>query len=149
MKDIWRPVAVYFTAAVPFVEGKGAVLLAKLLHLPRPLSSVLSIAGSYTPVPFLLYTKQGARLRDPKKKKLPTTFQKYVERYGCWALLVMIAVPFTGLGCWLGAILARMMHLDKHKSAVSIFIGNMIAVLLMTGCLSGIVALFHKILSII
>ncbi len=137
---IWRPVAVYASALLPFIESRGSVLLARVLNLPVRLSSALSIAGSYTPVPFLLYAKKSPKLQSIKKKEPPENVRRLVRQYGCWALLVLIAMPFTGLGCWLGAIIARAMRLDRRKSAVSIFIGNAIAVLLMTGCLSGVCA---------
>lgn len=136
MAAVWRSFFVYIMAAMPLVEGKGAVVIAQLMHMPARLSYVLSLAGSYTPVPFLLYG--GWEVPLPWDGKLPDTFKKFLDRYGCWALLVMVAVPFTGLGVWLASIAARALHLDRHKSALSIFAGNAIAVLLMTGCLSGL-----------
>ncbi len=140
---IWHSIVVYLTAALPLIEGKGAVVLARVLGLPLPLSNVLCIAGSYTPVPFLLYGRRDPKLPLQIFEKLPKTVRRYVRRYGCWALLVMIAVPFTGLGCWLGALFANTMRLDKRRSALAIFVGNALAILLMTGCLSGVILAFR------
>ena len=136
MAVVWRSLMVYLTAALPMIEGKGAVLLGQIMGMPARWSYMLSVAGSYTPVPFLLYGGWDIPLFGTDK--IPATFRRYVERYGCWTLLVMISIPFTGFGCWLSAIAARALQMDKNKSALAIFVGNAIAILLMTGCLSGL-----------
>ena len=143
---IGKSIAVFFTSAIPCMGNQIAVTLAKILHMPKLLSGVLSATGSYTPVPFLLYSKHGEQIEAAAgKKSFPEFIKKYMDRYGCLALLVLIALPFTGLGCFFGAVLARIMHLDKNRSAVCIFIENVIAVLIITGCLSGIVAVIQNI----
>ena len=141
---VWKSLAVFLSSIFPIVECKGAVVLARILGVPHLLAGVLSAIGSFLPVPVVLYTQHGVRLgREQKKKGIPESIRKYVDRYGCLALLVIIAIPFTGMGCWLGAIVARVMHLDKLKAAVCIFIGNVIAVLVMTGCVHGVVTGFR------
>ena len=135
-----RSVAVFFISMLPLVESKGAILLARLWRMPFLLSGTLCVVGSYLPVPVLLYRQGDEHVHAAKKHlNIPATVQKYIERYGCWALLVTIAIPFTGMGCWVGALLARATHMEKHKAAVCIFIGNLIAVVIMTGCIHGIV----------
>ena len=125
---------------LPLVENKGAIVLAKFFGMPHLLSGVLCALGSYVPVPLLLYTDRLKRFgQEQKKKGIPETFRKYIEQYGSLALLVLIAIPFTGMGCWLGAMLARIMKLNKHRAAICIFIGNAIAVAILTGALHGIV----------
>ena len=137
---LWKSLVVYFVSVLPFAECKGAIVLARVLQVPHLLAGVVSLIGSYTPVPFLLYTKRGKQMGlEQKKKGIPEKFRTYIQRYGCLALLVMIAIPFTGMGCWIGAMLARIMRLNKLKAAVCIFIGNAIAVLVMSGAVHGIV----------
>ena len=137
---VWKSLAVFFASVLPIVECKGAVVLARFLQVPHVLTVVLCAVGSYLPALFLLYTKRGRELglQQKKKKGIPEKFRKYLERYGSWALLVLIAIPFTGMGCWLGSMVARIMHMDKNRAAIGIFIGNFIAVLVMTGCVHGI-----------
>ena len=136
-----KSLAIFFISMVPLVEGKGAVLLAKVMRMPLLLENVLAIIGSYIPVPFLLYSERGKQIQFKKQRKeIPEAVRKYVQRYGCWALLVIISIPFTGVGCWVSAIMARVMHMDKLKAAVCIFIGNAIAIIVMSGCISGILA---------
>ena len=137
---VWKSLTVFFASALPIVECKGAVVLARILQVPHLLTVALCAVGSYAPVPFLLFTKRGKEfgLQQKRKKGIPEKFRRYLERYGSWALLALIAIPFTGMGCWLGAMLARIMHMDGKRAAIGIFIGNVIAVLVMTGCVHGI-----------
>ena len=137
---IWHSITIFFVSMLPLVENKGAIVLAKFFGMPHLLSGVLCTLGSYVPVPLLLYTNHLNRFgQEQKRKGIPEAFRKYIERYGSLALLVLIAIPFTGMGCWLGAALARIMKLNKLKAAVCIFIGNAIAVAILTGALHGIV----------
>lgn len=146
----WKSIVVFLTSALPIVESKGAIMLARFWHMPFVLSCALCVAGSYIPVPVLLFRKPNDHLRLTKKlDTMPDSLKKYIERYGCLALLVLIAVPFTGLGCWLSALIARATHMNKRNAAVCIFIGNVIAIILMTGAIHGIVTGIEKMLGLI
>ena len=150
MSAAWREVVIFFMSALPLVESKGAILVARLWRLPFRLSGPLCVIGSYIPVPFLLYFKPNLHLKLRKKLlEIPDSARKYIERYGSWALLVLIAIPFTGMGCWPGALIARATRMDKLRAAVGIFIGNVISVILLTGCVHGIVTAVEHLLGII
>ena len=147
---VWRSIVVFCLSAVPLAESKGAILVARLWHLPFWLLVTLCVVGSYIPVLVLLYRKQDNHLHLTKKLwTMPQSLQKYIERYGCWALLVLIAIPFTGMGCWLGALIARAAHMEKNRAAACIFAGNLIAIILLTGCIHGVVTAIEKLLGII
>ena len=149
MAIVWKSLAVFFISMLPLVENKGAIVLAKFFGMPHLLSGILCALGSYIPVPLLLYTNRLNRFGHQQKTKgIPETFRKYIERYGSLALLVLIAIPFTGMGCWLGAALARAMKLKKHRAAIGIFIGDLIAVALLTGAVHGIVVAVQTLLGI-
>ena len=146
---VLHSIVVFFVSMLPLVENKGAIVLAKVFGMPHLLSGILCALGSYIPVPLLLYTNRLNRFgKQQKKKVIPETFRKFIERYGSLALLVLIAIPFTGMGCWLGAALARIMKLNKHKAAICIFIGNAIAVAILTGALHGIIVAVEKLLGL-
>ena len=147
---VWKSIVVFLMSALPLVESKGAILVARLWHLPLWLLGTLCVIGSYIPVPILLYHKQIKHVHLTKKLwTMPESLQKPIERYGCWALLILIAIPFTGLGCWLGALIARSSHMDKGRAAVCIFTGNLIAISLLTGCIHGVVTAIEKLLGLI
>ena len=137
-------------SALPIVESKGAIVVARLWHMPLWLSCALCAVGSYLPVPFLLYCEPKTHLKlTSKLGTIPDSVRKRIERYGCWALMVLIAIPFTGLGCWLGTLIARRTHMDKLRAAIGIFIGNLIAIILLTGCAHGILVAVEKLLGLI
>ena len=147
---MWKSIVVFLMSALPLVESKGAILVSRLWHLPFWLSGALCVIGSYIPVPILLYHKQVNHVHLPKKlRRIPESVKKHIERYGCWALLVLIAIPFTGLGCWLGALIARTSHMDKGRAAVCIFIGNLISIIFLTGCIHGVVTAFEKLVGLL
>ena len=142
-------IIVFLVSMLPLVENKGAIVLAKFFGMPHLLSGILCALGSYVPVPILLYTNRLNRFGQQQRRKgIPESFRKFIERYGSLALLVLIAIPFTGMGCWFGAALARIMKLNRHKAAVGIFIGNAIAVAVLTGALHGIVVAVEALLGI-
>ncbi len=51
---------------------------------------------------------------------------------GFLGLIGFIAVPLPGSGVWSGAIIARVIGLDKRKAFVAIAMGNLIAVTIVT-----------------
>ena len=146
----WKSAVVFLTSALPLVESKGAIMIARFWHLPFALSCALCMAGSYIPVPVLLFRKPNDHLHLTKKLgTMPDSLKKYIERYGCLALLILIAIPFTGLGCWLSALIARATHMDKKHAAICISIGNLISIILMTGCIHGIVTAIEMLLGLV
>ena len=78
---VWKSMVVLFMSAVPFVESKGAILAARLWHLPFWLSGALCVIGSYIPVPILLYHKQVNHVHLTKKLwTIPESVQKRIEQ---------------------------------------------------------------------
>lgn len=146
----WKAIVVFLTSALPVVESKGAIMIARLWRLPLWLSGTLCAIGSFLPVPVLLYRQRSAPPRFFKKPwNIPDSVKKYIERYGCWALLVTIAIPFTGMGCWLGALIARAAKLEKTRAALCIFVGNVLAIVFLTGCVHGIITGIEMLLGLL
>lgn len=129
-----RSLAVFLSSMLPFIENKGAMLLAAGLRLKWYLSYALTTLGSYSPVPFLLKMKKhapGAKQTSPKMlRKAHTALEKHegtIRKYGPPALFVCVCIPFTGVGCWLGAMLARLTDMDEKKAALAIFCGTLVS----------------------
>lgn len=53
-----RSAAVFVMSMLPFIENKGAIILAAALKLKWYLTYLLTCIGSYLPVPFLLRMKK-------------------------------------------------------------------------------------------
>ena len=137
-----RTLIVFFTSMLPFLECKGAILLGAGLKLNWFRCWVSTGIGSWLVVPPLLHRKKAlprpieamtvkARIKHPRAAA-------FLQSHGCVGLLVLISVPFTGVGCWLGALTARLLHLQPRKAGAAILVGNVIASLITVLCVYGI-----------
>jgi uncharacterized membrane protein len=129
---------VFFTAAAPISELRGAIPLAvNVHHISWPIAFVVAIAGNLLPVPFLLL------FLDPLSKLLSKVklferiinwvFErsrrrgKIIERYETIGLALFVAVPFPITGAWTGAIIAFLLGISFWRAFISIAIGVLIA----------------------
>ena len=121
-----RAIEVFFASVIPCVENKGAILLAASLNMKWYLAVLASALGSYVPVPFLLKlkteriaakSKLAAKLMANEKHR--QRFHDILQKYGHWGLFVVVSMPFTGIGCWLSALLANVAKCDKRSCACS------------------------------
>ena len=129
-----RSLAVFFSSLLPFIENKGAILLAAGLRLKWYVSYLLTCVGSYLPVPFLLKMKKhplGAKQTSPKLlRKAHTALERHegqLKKYGPPALFVCVCIPFTGVGCWVGSMLARLTEMDEKKAGLAILGGTLVS----------------------
>lgn len=146
--SVLRALEVFLASALPFIENKGALLFAAALRLKWYAAYPISVAGSYMPVPFLLRMdiprhppgNSLAHLAIDRTRDLRRKYRPALQKYGCWALFVLISIPFTGFGCWLGALLANAAGFNRKHSALAIFLGLVISSLITTLTAYGIIA---------
>ena len=55
-----------------------------------------------------------------------------IEKYGYLGLLLFVGIPLPGTGAWTGAGLAVLLRLDKKKSSIAIFLGVILASIIMS-----------------
>lgn len=134
--ELWRMLVVFFVSFVPLSESKGAVIISHMLNLQLVPSGFVAATGAFVPIPFILKSSIPTHTNADTGKK--ATFKKYIEKYGCWALFAMTAIPCTGVGLWLAAILARLTGVDKKKAAVAIFAGDLIATFFVVAVVAGV-----------
>lgn len=132
-------ILVMLSSMVPFVESRGAVTLGSALHVRWYYAWAASMA-SYLPVPYLLELHRIDRKRPEKLEK----YQPWFDRWGVWALFLVLFLPFTGVGCYLAALLARSLDLEEKKARRVIFLGNACGALLATGCIYGFFAVLGQ-----
>jgi uncharacterized membrane protein len=129
---------VFFTAAAPISELRGAIPLAiKTLHISWPIALVVALAGNLLPVPFLLLFLDPIAKFLSKVKLLEKIINwifersrrrgRLVERYERIGLTVFVAIPFPLTGAWTGSILAFLMGIPFWRAFISIAIGVLIA----------------------
>lgn len=119
---------VFGAAVLPFIENKGAIVLAASLKLKWYAAFLASTLGAYLPVPFLLRVKASTlrrRLSDasslcrPSVRKAGQRCRRALARYGHWGIFLVLSIPFTGVGCWLSAILANLGGINRRRSDLS------------------------------
>lgn len=128
-----RSLAVFISSLLPFIENKGAIILAAL-KLKWYLTYILTCIGSYLPVPLLLRMKKhplGKQETSPKLlKKAHQALEKHeaqLKKYGPPALFVAVCIPLTGVGCWIGSTLARLADMDEKRAGLAILGGTLVS----------------------
>lgn len=129
---------VFFTAAAPISELRGAIPLGIVTHeISWPIVFVVAIAGNLLPVPFLLlFLDPLTRLLSKVKllEKIINWFfertrkrGKIVQRYETIGLTLFVAVPLPITGAWTGSILAFLLGMGFWRAFISIALGVLIA----------------------
>ncbi len=142
-----RAAEVFLASALPFIENKGAILYAAAIKLKWYIAYLLSVAGSYIPVPFLLRAKLPRRtpktslaaMAISRTENIRNKYRSVFQKYGSLGLFFLISIPFTGFGCWLGALIANIAGFNRKRSAIAIFLGLAVSSLITTVTAYGIV----------
>lgn len=143
---------VILTAALPIIEVRGAIPVGISLGLTPIHSFFLSLIGSIIPVPFILFTIRPIfnYLRKTKTfKKLVYNLTNRsmaksgsIQKYGVWGLLVFVAIPLPGTGVWSGSLIAALLDMRFKWAFPAIFVGNVIAGILIMALSHGVVNVF-------
>ena len=128
---------------VPVIELRGGVPIAVGMDLPLWVAFVVCIIGNMIPVPFILlflrkmltimerwggiFGKTAVWLRERAEKK-----GKALERGQILGLIILVAIPLPGTGAWTGALVATLMNIPPKKAFPAIFIGVVIAGIIMS-----------------
>ena len=130
-----RSLAVFISSLLPFIENKGAIILAAALKLKWYLSYLLTCIGSYLPVPLLLRMKKHPLGKQETSPKLLQKAHQALEKHD-WpaqkirplpALFVAVCIPLTGVGCWIGSMLARLTDMDEKRAGLAILGGTLVS----------------------
>ena len=134
---------VFFTAAAPISELRGAIPLAILdLNISWPLAFVVAFAGNLLPVPFLLLLL-GPLSRILRRVPILDRLLQWVfsisrkrggivERYGLLGLVLFVAIPAPVTGAWTGSIVAFLLGIEFKRAFPAIVLGVFIAGVIVT-----------------
>ncbi len=156
--ELW----VLLISVVPFIELRGAIPVGTALGLPFYYNFILSVLGNMLPVPFILilmpyileflgrfrlfaplvnWLREKAEKNKSKvigkdndtsldsSKKMPT--MKMTPGIFL-ALMIFVGIPLPGTGAWSGTLIASLFNIEKKYSFLAIFLGVMIAGVIMT-----------------
>ncbi len=143
----------FLVAMVPVIELRGAIPIGVGLGMSPLWALVVSILGNMVPVPFIiLFIRkifQWMRSHMPRLEKLVARMEakadkhrEMVTKWEFWGLMILVAIPLPGTGAWTGALVAALMDLRMQKSFPAIFIGVVVAGLIVTGITYGFVSIF-------
>jgi uncharacterized membrane protein len=137
---------VLITSALPILELRGGIPVAMiLLDYPWYYAFLLGVIGNMLPVPIiLLFLDYITRLLSKVRffdRALNWLFErtrrrgKIIQKYERIGLVLFVAIPLPITGAWTGALAAVIFGLRFRHAFLSIFIGVLIAGVIVT-CLS-------------
>ena len=133
----------FLISMVPVVELRGGLPYGILAGLSLPMAATAAILGNMLPVPFIIvFIEQifaWLRRHFPKMdrfigslEKRAESKQETVDKYGALGLILLVAIPLPGTGAWTGSLVAGLMKMRLQKAVPCIFLGVIIAAVLMT-----------------
>lgn len=137
MDSVKRELIVVFFSMIPISELRGSIPLGISLGLSPIHSAIISILGNMTIVPFLLKllhpimgyfertvlfksTIGWVKNRSMKKARI-------IKKYSLIGLFLFVAIPLPTTGVWTAAVIATILKLDYKKALISIFLGIVVA----------------------
>ena len=147
-----KEVLIFLFSASSFLESRGGLLAASILHMDPLESFVICMLGNILPIPLILilfdkvieWLRKGKRLNKIAKKidKKVEKNRAKVDKYGYLGLILFVAIPMPGTGAWTGCLVASALKLDKKKSFIYIATGVLLASILMMYLTFGLLARF-------
>lgn len=145
--------ATVLVSMAPVIELRGGVPFGVALGLPVGGAFTAALLGNMLPVPFIVLFVRRAffwvRRRLPRLGRWVDRLEKkaweksdQVLRYQTWGLLIFVAIPLPGTGAWTGALIAALLDMRLKKAVPVIFLGVLIAGLIVTGLTYGVVSIF-------
>ncbi len=145
-------ISVIIVSAMPISELRGGIPLALYYGIPPAEAYLICVLANALPVPFLLlFLDKIGQILD---RFNPTSrlYRYFVERsekkrdvidkYGYAGLALFVAIPLPVTGAWTGSLLAFLLGLKVAKSFSFIFVGILIAGLVVTLASLGVLSFF-------
>ncbi len=140
-----------FWSMVPVIELRGAIPIGTAMGIDLWLAIVIAIVGNMLPVPFIIiFIRKIFEWMRSKSKKLDKIVavmeakaeknRAVVDRYKFWGLVILVAIPLPGTGAWTGALVAAMMEMRLKDAVPAIFLGVIIAGMIVATVTGGIFA---------
>jgi len=138
---VYPEIVVFIISLFPILELRGGLLAASLLKIPATTAIPVCILGNIIPIPFiLLFIKQIFKWMKKVKAFRPMIEwlerkamgkSEKIEKYEFWGLALFVGIPLPGTGAWTGALIASLLGIDIKKSSLAIFVGIMMATVIM------------------
>lgn len=152
--DAGKIIGVIFISMLPIIELRGAIPVAFALGLNWWTAVICAIFGNTLPIPFILLFLESIFKFMKKHHILSNVVEKLeakaasknekVAQYKFWGLALFVGIPLPGTGGWTGSLIASVMKMDKKSAFISVFIGILMAAVIVTTATYGLVGYFIK-----
>ena len=145
----------FIIAMLPVVELRGAIPVGVGMLGRSALPSVYlaAVLGNMLPVPFIIvyirrifqWLRRRSRRLDGLVTRLETKAHlkgRMVTRYKYLGLCILVAIPLPGTGAWTGALVAAFLDMRLRSAVPAIFLGVVIAGILVSLVTGGVIAAF-------
>jgi uncharacterized membrane protein len=145
---------VIIISMMPFVELRLALPLAIGFYDMNPVwAFFICVTANMVPVPFILvffkHVEKWFRRYPYWDKYLDKIFTKTrtraghrIKKYQAIGLIVYVGIPLPVTGAWTGSLIAYLFDLDIKNSFFYIFIGVIIAGVIMLALILGLLSIF-------
>ena len=134
---------------VPVLELRAGIPFGVAGGLSIRTAVLFAILGNILPIPFLvIFTKKVFSWLRTKSDRLNAMVLRLeakaeknkaiVLRYEFLGLMILVAIPLPGTGGWTGALVAAMMDMPLKKSLPAIFMGIVIAAVIVATMTYGV-----------
>ena len=143
-----KELIVFIISLIPILELRGSLLAAGFLKMKFLSTYIIAVIGNMVPIPFVLLfidkifewlkkTKLKGMVEKLENRALSKSDQ--IKKYGRWGLLLFVGIPLPGTGAWTGALIASMLKMSKRDALLFIFLGVLLAGLIMSLLSFGII----------
>lgn len=140
---------IIFVAALPIAELRLAIPGAiEFLEIPWYYAFLIAVVGNMLPVPFiLLFLEAATRLLSKVAifgRFLNWLFERtrrrgqIIQKYKRIGLVLFVAIPLPVTGAWTGSLAAVIFGIKPKQAFISIFIGVIIAGIIVTSLWMGL-----------
>lgn len=151
-KYISSKLAVFIVSLVPILECRGGLIASALLKVDIRYAVPLCILGNILPIPFiLLFIKRifkwlkkfnFSRPLIEKLENRAMNKSKNMSNGEFLGLLLFVGIPLPGTGAWTGSLVAALLDMDFKKTITAIFLGILLATLIVGSLSYGLLAAF-------
>lgn len=135
-------VVIFITSLIPILECRGGLIVASLLKVNIWQAIPICVIGNIIPIPFILFfiKKIFAWL---KRFSFARPFVENLEKRAMnksdgmnhgefLGLLLFVGIPLPGTGAWTGSLIASLLEMDIKKASIAIFLGVLLATLIVS-----------------
>jgi len=144
--------ATFWLSMIPVTELRAAIPIALGLYKLSVYETIIfAVLGDIIPAFFILFgfekltnalTKRSAgykKVQDWLFERTRKKFEKKYHKYGLLGLMLFVSIPLPGTGVWTGSIAAFLFGFEKKRALLFIFLGAIIAAILVTLISLGVI----------